>query len=338
MAEDGAVGVALERRPKRISSRAVPGEGEGGLFSQSWYPICLSSDVARGAIVRRPFLDGRVVVFRGEDGVAQVTSAYCPHLGADLSHGCVVGTRVRCALHAWEFERGGACVKTGMGEPAPPNAALFCYPTMERYGIVWAFNGESPRFSLPDLVYPDESLVFKAILHPETVNVDPWVCCTNPVDFQHLQALHGMVFDASPAEQVEWTEHSLGYRIGASVPSGDRIDFDVAVIGNNIFRQIGTLNGQWFALVMGFGLPEPGRSTAYLSVALRRDGGDESSYEASLDALLKFETGLWEQDIPIMKSIRFKPGVMAKSDKCLLRYFDYVRAFPRAHPGADFIR
>ena len=41
--------------------------------------------------------DGRVVVWRGEDGRAHVTSAFCPHLGASLEAGDVVGQRVRCA-------------------------------------------------------------------------------------------------------------------------------------------------------------------------------------------------------------------------------------------------
>jgi phenylpropionate dioxygenase-like ring-hydroxylating dioxygenase large terminal subunit len=59
----------------------VPLEGEDGVFSQTWYPICRSSDVPVGRLLGVDFLDGRVVVFRGRNGVARVMSAYCPHVG-----------------------------------------------------------------------------------------------------------------------------------------------------------------------------------------------------------------------------------------------------------------
>ncbi len=53
----------------------VPLEGDGGTFSQTWWPVCLSSDLAQGQIKGIEFLAGKIVAFRGEDGVAHVTSA-----------------------------------------------------------------------------------------------------------------------------------------------------------------------------------------------------------------------------------------------------------------------
>lgn len=54
-----------------------------------------------GQVVGREFLDGRVVVWRGSDGVARVNSAYCGHMGADLALGDVEGCVLRCELH-WD--------------------------------------------------------------------------------------------------------------------------------------------------------------------------------------------------------------------------------------------
>src|SRR5262245_41367279 len=82
--------------PKR-----VPNEGEEGLFTQSWFPICLSTDVPPETVKGYDFLDGRVVVYRGVDGRAQVASAYCPHMGADLAVGKMIGNNLRCAFHHW---------------------------------------------------------------------------------------------------------------------------------------------------------------------------------------------------------------------------------------------
>lgn len=79
---------------RRALGQQVPFEGENGLYTQSWFPICLSSDIPAGTVKGFPFLGGRVVAFRDESGVAQVTSAYCAHLGADLSLGKVVGSQI----------------------------------------------------------------------------------------------------------------------------------------------------------------------------------------------------------------------------------------------------
>jgi len=114
----------------------VPFEGEGGLFFQTWYPICLSSDVGAGEVIGRNFLDGRVVVVRGENGRARVQSAYCPHVGADLSVGRVVGNRLQCAFHEWEYDESGSCVKTGVGDPPPRSACIFNFPTLEKYDVI----------------------------------------------------------------------------------------------------------------------------------------------------------------------------------------------------------
>src|SRR3546814_19115623 len=54
---------------------------------QCWYPIALSRDLPKGKVIGSDLADGRVVIFRGEDGVARVMSAYCKHMGADLSVG-----------------------------------------------------------------------------------------------------------------------------------------------------------------------------------------------------------------------------------------------------------
>ena len=150
---------------KRIGS-PIPPEGSDGLFSQSWFPICLASDVANGAVKGYDFLDGRVVVWRGRDGVARVMSAFCPHMGASLEAGAVVGDHLRCGFHHWEYAGNGVCAKTAIGDAAPAHACLFVFPSLERWGIVWAFNGETPLFDVPSFPFPTETLLAKTIELP----------------------------------------------------------------------------------------------------------------------------------------------------------------------------
>src|SRR2546430_15321717 len=77
----------------------MPRQGSDG-YDQTWYPIVLSREVGVGQVVAREFLDGRVIVYRGESGRAAVLSAYCRHLRADLSLRTVVGDALPCAVHS----------------------------------------------------------------------------------------------------------------------------------------------------------------------------------------------------------------------------------------------
>ncbi|MCU1459757.1 MAG: Rieske (2Fe-2S) iron-sulfur domain protein, partial [Actinomycetia bacterium] len=76
-------------------------------------------------------IDGRVVAFGDR----------CPHRGAPLSEGAVVGGAIQCRYHGWSFAENGACVRVpalGPGAALPPRAAaLVPHGVDERYGIVW---------------------------------------------------------------------------------------------------------------------------------------------------------------------------------------------------------
>jgi hypothetical protein len=75
----------------------VPHEGDDGLFRQTWYALCRASDVPLGGVTGRPFLDGRVAIYRGFDGRAQVVSASEIRCGAASTSGNSVVTGAACA-------------------------------------------------------------------------------------------------------------------------------------------------------------------------------------------------------------------------------------------------
>ena len=323
---------------KRILGRPIPTEGENGVFTQSWFPLCVSSAVGRGQIIGVDFLDGRVVVFRGQSGAVQVLSAYCPHLGADLSVGDVQGDAVRCAFHHWQYNRDGICVKTGIGDPPPPTACLFKFPTIEKHGLIWAYNGEKPSFAIPDFPYPEDELVTKVEAFDMVLPVDPWVICCNTPDMQHIKALHGITFDqADPDTDIEWTDHSMLYDFKGRHANGEPIEYRVGIFGTSIFYQSSVFNGRWFGFIAPFGLPRPGQCTTYMIIAARRADGNDAANEAFLNFAMDLEKKVVSEDVPIMQTIRFKPGTLTKSDKALSKFLQYLRNFPRAHPSAEFI-
>jgi nitrite reductase/ring-hydroxylating ferredoxin subunit len=327
------------RRPRRHLGQPIPAEGEGGLFTQSWYPICASSELPAGGVLGTDFLDGRVVAFRGESGVAQVLSAYCPHLGADLALGTVVGETLRCPFHHFRFDRSGACVATGTGDPPPRAACLFRFPTTERHGLVWAFNGEAPSYDLPSFAVADEDLARKIAVYDDLVGVDPWVVCCNTPDIQHIQLLHRVTLtEGDPTDQIDWTSHSMMYDLRGKNHRGDLIDLRIGVIGTSIYYQSGFVQGRWFGYLSALGLPAPGKTRIFQAIVARRADGDDAENEAFLVSMLALQREIFAEDLPIMQTMRYRPGTLTRSDRALARYFDFLRAYPRAHPSAEFIR
>jgi len=72
----------------------------------------MSSDLKRGEVKPMNVLGGQYALWRGNDGVAHLFDAYCPHLGANLAFGGKVeGDCLKCAFHGWEYSGNGACSK-----------------------------------------------------------------------------------------------------------------------------------------------------------------------------------------------------------------------------------
>jgi phenylpropionate dioxygenase-like ring-hydroxylating dioxygenase large terminal subunit len=327
----------------RRNGRGLIFEGQNGGFSQTWWPLCRSTELATGAVLGRGFLDGRVAIYRGADDVAQVVSAYCPHNGADLSVGEVHGSELRCKFHRWCFDRSGTCTRTGSGDRVPPGARVFSYPTRERFGLIWAFNGEQALFELPDMGHPDEELFFHAETPSVDLNVDPWVFMCNTLDFNHIKCVHGIEFDdEDPVERITWEQHRVGYAVaGRFVENGARVEYDLAIYGTNIFWQAGKIDGQWFSFLFPAGLHRPGTTRCYYIIAARKGDGSDASLkaaQATVDLGMNLERMVVEQDLEILNTIRFTRGMFTRSDRALARFIDHVAKYPRAHPGGEYIK
>src|SRR5262249_14417086 len=138
---------------------------------------------------------------------------------------------IRCAYHHWRFDCAGRGVDIPAGDRIPPAARISTYPSAEAWGLVWAFNGAAPRFSVPRGPDAGEGeLIFEAHLRG-TRATDPWVAISNGVDFQHLRTLHGLPSIVDP-DDVAVGEHSLEYRIEA----GDFVQHGL-ITGVNTFSQ-----------------------------------------------------------------------------------------------------
>src|SRR5437868_4796294 len=110
-------------------------------YPNGWFPVCPSSDLPRGGLRALRFCGSEIVAFRGEDGVAHVIDAHCPHLGAHLGHGGrVLGDTVECPFHGWRIDGTGRCTAIPLDRKIPANARTRAWPTRDVNGIVFAYH------------------------------------------------------------------------------------------------------------------------------------------------------------------------------------------------------
>ena len=332
MASTTAIPRAHGARTSR--TRAGGRDKKTGGFHQSWYAIARSDEVGAGEVIGRDFLDGRAIAYRGENGQAVVMNAYCRHLGADLSMGKVFGNDIRCAFHHWQYGPDGACTKIPASEKIPKAAKMFKYPTVEKWGLIWAFNGAKPLFDVPEFVdYVEPDLDLRTA-EAFDLPVEPWVPFTNSMDFQHLRVLHGLKIECDP-DAIDVGDYRIQYDVRFEDPNLGVFDQRIRVTGTNTIALAGRLNGMAI-LSMATGTPTPdGRTHGWSVTATPKAEGSDAEREQRLQIGEAFFKRLIDEDTPIMQTIRFHDGLLIDADRALARFLQYVRRFPTARPAAD---
>ncbi len=175
--------------------RSQPMFNNWDAVSKGWYLVCASEEVRRGQVKAVELCGQRLAIFRGEDGRVRALDAYCPHMGADLALGKVIGDTVRCFFHQWRFDGQGACVEVPCAPRAPAAARLQSYATEEKYGFIWVWPEAEAPAGVPE--YPElagQEVWYQAgapVEHP----CHHHVCMINGIDAQHLRTVHGLAID-----------------------------------------------------------------------------------------------------------------------------------------------
>lgn len=115
-----------------------------------WFQVAYSEDLAPAESLAMHYFDQDLVLFRGEDGIAQVVDAHCPHQGAHLGY-ClhnkqgsnIEGNNIVCPFHGWKFDRRGYVSEIPYAKNIPPRAkdkpVLRAWHTIERNQVIWVW-------------------------------------------------------------------------------------------------------------------------------------------------------------------------------------------------------
>ncbi len=305
---------------------------QDGAYFKSWYPVCLSTELAPGAIKGIDFVNSRIIAYRGPDGAAIVQSAYCPHLGADLSYGQLVEGQVRCPYHYWRFDAGGACAHVPSLGRGLPTASIQNYPVAERWGIIWVFNGREPMGEVPTLLGVTEDDVYFQALDMGLHNVESWIPITNALDIQHVKTVHGFPHNSEPLN-LTVNPTSISFDLDVVHPTGG---------GKVFFQNTFSMRdmqpfppGHFIMPTSNSPFPSWHHQFGVVGVLKSACPAGPPQAEAALIGLAGYLRKLNEEDSQIVRTIRFRPhgqAKLVKEDRALAIMLDYYDRLPRGTP------
>jgi nitrite reductase/ring-hydroxylating ferredoxin subunit len=327
---------ALDRKvsPNHAFLGREYGREPDGTYLQNWNPLMLARELRPGEIVGKDFLGTRVIIYRGPDARPVVQSAYCPHVGADLSLGKLVDGNVRCAYHHWKFAADGRCVAIPEADRIPTSTCIYNYPAEERWGLIWAFNCEKPLYGLPEMPnVAAEDLIYEVDRHGLRP-VEGFISSSNVVDFQHLKTVHGI---ANPIPKTIVFEDFV-VKVHQEAPDrvADSHLYGATWLGIHL-QYLNTDMPERFFMA-GSSQVAPGISDAFYLVAMRRREAEKIGEEAARQRLqqqIAYVKKLYSEDEPILFSMRFRGRGKSKLigiDQHFARFLQYVDSYPRAKP------
>jgi phenylpropionate dioxygenase-like ring-hydroxylating dioxygenase large terminal subunit len=160
-------------------------------IKNGWYVAATGSDITAQP-VRRLICNEPIALFRTEDGQAIALADRCIHRRLPLSEGRVIGNRLQCGYHGFEYDGTGSCVHVPGQDSIPRRAAVHSYPVIEQFGWVWVWMGEAEKADaalMPQMPGLDEDgwVPFRDHLH---VKANYQLLVDNLIDLSHESYVH----------------------------------------------------------------------------------------------------------------------------------------------------
>lgn len=184
------------------------------VLPQGWYPICPAKQIKPGICRSFRILRQRIVVWRSESGQLHALDAFCPHLGADLGNGRVIGENIQCYFHQWEYGGDGSLAKIPCRKQLDQGldkVRTRSYPVTEAYGHIWVFSATEASHALPKPPTLEGTDLAALYLGEITLFAHHHVMMANGIDLQHFASVHKLdiTFDyqirASENGVFDWT-------------------------------------------------------------------------------------------------------------------------------------
>jgi phenylpropionate dioxygenase-like ring-hydroxylating dioxygenase large terminal subunit len=207
-----------------------------GLLDQ-WYAVAKSVQVKPDRPYAVRALGRNLVLWRERSGRLNCLEDYCPHRGARLSRGEVLGDHIACRYHGVTLDGTGTIVRV----PAMPDCALEgrrpaeSFPVAESNDAIFVYFAGGIRSEPPPLELPAE---FNDPEWTSILCVSPWACSyryalDNLADPMHGSYLHADSFTlafGAKQDQMRIERTGKGFIVARAGQHGENFDWTEMVI------------------------------------------------------------------------------------------------------------
>jgi phenylpropionate dioxygenase-like ring-hydroxylating dioxygenase large terminal subunit len=273
-----------------------------------WHPVAPSGAVGPQPVAAR-LLERDLVVWRALGAGVQAWADRCPHRGTRLTLGRVVGERLECAYHGWQFAAGGACAAVPALPGFAPGAvhAAKAFEASEAHGMIWV-RLEGSSALLPEISGTPPRQIVSG---PHDVATSAPRVVENFLDMSHFPFVHARLLGDRGHAEVPHYEVTVSpdgrpiapaYRAWqprgrAGADGGAWVDYRYEVLGPYgavLFKRAeGAAPQEAYALWICPVAPEASR------VWFTHFTGDERTPEAALRA---FQDEIFVQDRPVIEA------------------------------------
>jgi phenylpropionate dioxygenase-like ring-hydroxylating dioxygenase large terminal subunit len=176
------------------------------MIRNQWYVVLDSKEVKAGKPVGVTRLGEKLVFWRSSAGQVNCIHDLCPHLGADLSQGKVIGNCLACPFHGFEFNQDGQCVylpAIGRAGIIPKALRSEPYCTVEAHGYIWIWWGDPQKVQGEPKWFDidDHSFSYAGFKEQWPVHYSRMV--ENQLDVVHLPFVHSNTIGAGGRTVVD---------------------------------------------------------------------------------------------------------------------------------------
>ncbi len=310
-------------------------------WPQSWYFIGRSKDF--GTQPKAVTLGKkRLLVVRDQGRRIHALSAYCSHMGADLSFGRFDAQKIICPMHGWSYDLFGNCVHAPDCSEFPRFARQKIYPVTEVHGVVAVFDRHEAEFPFPFFDGEDPSS-FAAARPLHYHGEAPWFwVAANGFDVRHFRVVHGRHLIEQPmVTQTHPDMLRVQYRFaieGRSISdrilkklAGCEANLTFTTWRGNIILAEADFAGKVTSRILSFVTPVSPLHCTVDMIPLQkrfRGVGPLSDLATSVSLILRrcLTKSFFREEAKTLRNLGNTPIVLTPEDAILAQYFRWLKS------------